>query len=138
MIFIKKIAYCGDDCSECPRYLATINGSLDMLRESAILMEKVGWHHDLDNLDKMKCYGCEDINECEYGVKDCCIVRGVANCGACNEYPCVLINKAFDITATYVEKFKTILSSAEYDTFQKAFFSKKKNLDEINKLSKLK
>ncbi len=131
-----KIAYCGDDCSECPRYLATMSGNIEELRESAILMGKVGWPRDLENPDRMKCRGCEDIENCEYSVKECCIKQGLANCGMCGDYPCELINKAFEITAVNAKNFKTILSPDEYEIFKIAFFSKKKNLETINKLLK--
>lgn len=35
-----KLACCGDDCSFCPRYVATLNKNEDKLRGIAILWKK--------------------------------------------------------------------------------------------------
>ncbi|MFX1238022.1 MAG: DUF3795 domain-containing protein [Promethearchaeota archaeon] len=128
-----KLAYCGDIFSECPRYIATKSGSIDALKESALLMDKIGWPRDLENPEAMKCNGCEDIENCEYGVKECCLDKGLQNCGQCEGYLCENIKKAFEITAGYEVKFKSILNQKEYAIFQKAFFSKKQNLEEVHK-----
>ena len=60
-----KLAYCGDCCNYCPRYTATLSGSREKLEEVAILMSKVGWNQYLDNPEKIKCQGCQDIEICE-------------------------------------------------------------------------
>ena len=124
-----KIAYCGDNCAYCPKYIATISGSIEKLNQAALIMEKVGWRYNLDDSEKNKCEGCQDVEECEYGVKECCIERNIENCGKCIDYPCSKIEKAFEITEINVEKFKKILSEEEYDLFRKAFFLKKENLE---------
>ncbi|MFX1274193.1 MAG: DUF3795 domain-containing protein [Promethearchaeota archaeon] len=126
---IIKLAYCGDNCTACPRYVATISGSLEQLKESAKLMEKVGWGRDMENIEGLKCRGCQDIESCEYGVKECCLEKNIENCGLCEDYPCSLINKAFEITSVNAEKFKDILTTQQYDIFHKAFFLKKEYLD---------
>jgi hypothetical protein len=126
-----KIAYCGDCCDHCPRYTATLNGSMDKLKEAAILMKKVGWRHDIGTPEKMICNGCQDIESCEYGVKECCLEKNIENCGVCSDYPCSKIQNAFEITRINAEKFKKILSNKEYETFHKAFFLKKENLDKL-------
>ena len=128
-----KLAYCGDCCNDCPRYIATLSGSKEKLRETALLMKKVGWTRDIDHPEKSKCHGCEDVELCEYRVKECCIEQDINNCGECSDYPCVKIQKAFEITQDNSEKFKMILSEEEYKMFNKAFFLKKKNLDNIRK-----
>ena len=125
----KKIAYCGDNCSYCPKYSANLIGSRKELKDVAILMKKVGWRYNLDDPEKMKCEGCQDVEECEYGVKECCIEKNVENCGKCVDYPCSKIENAFEITERNVEKFKKILSKEEYDVFKIAFFQKKENLE---------
>ncbi|MFX0072516.1 MAG: DUF3795 domain-containing protein [Candidatus Hermodarchaeota archaeon] len=126
-----KLAYCGDDCEECPRYIATLSGSKEKLKEAAVLMKKVGWRYDLETPENMKCRGCQDIEICEYNVKECCIEKKISNCGECTDYPCYKINKTFEITRINTEKFKDILTKEEYELFNKAFFSKKENLDNI-------
>jgi len=40
---------------------------------------------------------------------------------------------AFEITRNNVERYKDILSKEEYEIFMKAFFSKKENLDKVNR-----
>jgi len=124
-----KLAYCGDNCSKCPRYVATLSGDIEKLKESAILMKKAGWGRDMSDIEGLKCLGCQDIESCEYGVKECCIERGIENCGQCVNYPCAQISKAFEITRGYAENFKSILSKEEYNIFHEAFFLKKENLD---------
>jgi len=125
----KKIAYCGDCCAFCPRYIATLSGSGEKIKDVAFLMKKVGWRYNLDDPEKMKCEGCQDVEKCEYGVKECCIERNIENCGKCIDYSCSKIEKAFEITEINAEKFKKILSKEEYDLFRKAFFLKKENLE---------
>ena len=34
-----KLAYCGDYCNDCPRYIAILSGSEEKLRETAFLMK---------------------------------------------------------------------------------------------------
>lgn len=126
---VKKIAYCGDNCSYCPKYIATLSGSIEKLNQAGLLMKKVGWRYNLVEPEKMKCEGCQDVEECEYGVKECCIERKIENCGMCIDYPCSKIEKAFEITELNIEKFKKILSNEEYELFRKAFFLKKENLE---------
>ena len=130
-MFTIKLGCCGDDCSVCPRYVATLSGSKDELKEAVKLSKKVGWNLEKTDPEEFVCHGCQDIESCEYKVKECCIEKNIENCGQCVNYPCPIIENAFEITRGYVEKFKNLLSEAEYKTFQKAFFSKKENLDKV-------
>ncbi|MFX1258907.1 MAG: DUF3795 domain-containing protein [Promethearchaeota archaeon] len=125
----KKLAYCGDCCTYCPRFIATLSGSRKKLKDVAFLMKKVGWHYNLDEPEKNKCEGCQDIENCEYGIKECCMERKIENCGKCIDYPCSKVENAFKITEGYVEKFRTILLKEEYELFRKAYFLKKENLE---------
>ena len=129
-----KLAYCGDVCNLCPRYKATINESEEVFEELTELMVKVGWNLDkIDEPEKLKCLGCQDIEKCEYGVKECCIEKKISTCGQCSVYPCSQIKNAFEITKDYAEKFKKILTKDEYAMFNEAFFLKKENLDKQRK-----
>ncbi len=94
-------------------------------------MRKVGWRYNLDEPEKMVCHGCQDVEKCEYTVKECCIEKKIENCGQCVNFPCAIINKAFKKTEDYKENFKKILTKKEYNIFQKAFFSKRENLNKI-------
>jgi hypothetical protein len=38
-----EIGYCGDDCKNCPRYVATINNDTEKLMEAALMWKRVGW-----------------------------------------------------------------------------------------------
>ncbi|MFX1340918.1 MAG: DUF3795 domain-containing protein [Promethearchaeota archaeon] len=126
---IKQIAYCGDNCSYCPKYSANLIGTRKKLKDVALVMKKVGWRYNLDDPEKMRCDGCQDVEECEFGVKECCIEKKVKNCGKCDDYPCPKIQNAFNITEINVEKFKKILSKENYEIFRKAYFLKKENLE---------
>ncbi|MBD3255701.1 MAG: DUF3795 domain-containing protein [Candidatus Lokiarchaeota archaeon] len=130
-----KLAYCGDNCEECPRYIATITEKRENLKKAALLMKKVGWPYNLRDLEQMKCQGCQDMETCEYKIKDCCIGREIENCGNCVDYPCQKIKNAFHITEVNSRNFKDILTKDEYTMFQKAFFEKKLNLDKEHKLN---
>jgi hypothetical protein len=128
-----KIAFCGDDCSFCPRYNATLNQNEHKLREIAILWKTIGWRENIDPPETLVCYGCDTFNgTCEYNVRECCIEKNNENCGKCESYPCDRIENAFEITRNNVEKYKDILSKEDYEIFVKAFFSKKDNLDKVN------
>ncbi|MFX1451463.1 MAG: DUF3795 domain-containing protein [Promethearchaeota archaeon] len=125
----KKIAYCGDVCSFCPRYVATQSGSEEELKKVAILLEKIGWRSETLPPKKVECLGCQDIEVCEYDVKECCIAQNIPNCGKCPKYPCPKIERAFEISATNMARFRMILTEREFATFMRAFFWKKANLD---------
>jgi hypothetical protein len=66
-------------------------------------------------------------------VRECCLEKNNENCGKCESYPCNKIDNAFEITRNNVEKYKEILSKEDYEMFAKAFFSKKDNLDKVNR-----
>jgi len=128
----KKIACCGDACNYCPRYTATLNKDNERMKEIAILWNKIGWRESIDPPEKLVCYGCEFFEDpCEYNVKECCLEKKIENCGECSGYPCEKIKNAFEITQKNAEKFKDILSDEEYRFFEKAFFSKKENLEKV-------
>ena len=74
-MFIIRLAYCGDDCSICPRYVATLSGSKDQLKKAAELSKKVGWSLEKTAPEEFICHGCQDIESCEYNVKECCIEK---------------------------------------------------------------
>ena len=128
-----ELAFCGDDCSFCPRYNATLNQNEHKLREIAVLWKKIGWRENIDPPETLRCYGCDTFNgTCEYNVRECCIEKNIGNCGECKSYPCDKIENAFEIARNNVEKYKDILSKEDYQIFIKAFFSKQDNLDKAN------
>lgn len=130
---MSKLACCGDDCNFCLRYVATLNKDEDKLREIAILWKKIGWRDNIDPPETLICYGCDTFSEtCEYNVRECCIEKNNENCGKCEDYPCDKIENAFRTTRNNAQKYRHILSKENYEIFEKAFFSKKENLDKVN------
>jgi hypothetical protein len=89
---------------------------------------RVGWMKKDFPLEKVSCGGCQDIENCEYGIKECCIQHAIAHCGSCAQFPCGKINHALQITDSNMEKFRAILSVEEYSVFKRAFFEKRENL----------
>ena len=128
-----QLAFCGDDCNFCPRYIATQSGSEEQLKEVAILWKKAGWQEAIVSPEEMVCYGCSSVSRCVYGIKECALEKDVENCGRCQDYPCEKVIKVFERTEVYARKCQEICSQEEYERLQRAFFSKKENLDRANR-----
>ena len=128
-----NLAPCGDDCNLCPRYIATQSGSEERLREVALLWQQVGWRDTIVPPAEMVCYGCEQASWCRYNIRECALKRQINNCGECKDYPCEKIKKAFEQTNLYAKKCQEILPPKDYEYLRKTFFSKRENLDRVNK-----
>ncbi|MGB3480002.1 MAG: DUF3795 domain-containing protein [bacterium] len=124
---MEKLAYCGNDCNFCPRYIGTENNNTDELESSAEIWYKVGWRDRILTPDEMKCSGCSSAKECRYRIKECCAEKNIDNCGYCEEYACKKLKNTFKKTKEYKEKSKPILSKEDYKLLEKAFFLKKEN-----------
>jgi len=99
--FVKKIAeyrqndncpesYCGNDCSKCPAYIATINNNHELRKKTANLWnerdrgKKIFWQ-PFD----IVCFGCgskrrvlcKSTKLCT--VRKCCIKKGGIKCSDC-------------------------------------------------------
>ncbi|MFP4006273.1 MAG: DUF3795 domain-containing protein [Candidatus Hadarchaeia archaeon] len=129
-----NLGCCGDECSSCPRFIATKEGSNIGLEEIAKLWKKIGWRDEVENPRDMECRGCDFVDQCPYGIKECTVEKGVENCGECGCYPCERLEKVFEKVETYRRKCREICSENEYQLIEKAFLSKKENLDKINEL----
>ncbi len=110
-----------------------MSGDKEKLIEAMKLSKKVGWNLEKNDPELFKCTGCQDVESCEYNIKECCLEKKIDNCGQCESYPCSKMDKAFEITAWYAEKFKNILTPEEYEIYHDAYFLKKENLDKIFK-----
>lgn len=129
-----KLGFCGDNCSVCPRYVATQSGDVEQLRKVAVLWYRVGLRDEVVPPEELTCHGCSTENLCAYeDVRECAIEKGVKNCGECEDYPCEKVLKVFKWTESFVERCKEKCSEEEYESLRKAFFSKKENLDRANK-----
>lgn len=82
----RNIAYCGEDCSSCTAYLATIQND-DNLRQKVIKE----WAH-IGDFSKytIECLGCksdgpilEPCSKCK--IKSCCIQIGIEDCSYCTQ-----------------------------------------------------
>lgn len=121
-------AYCGNDCNSCPRYMATISGNADRLKEVALLWKKVGWRDTVVSPEEMACRGCKTAPWCRYGIRECALDKAIGHCGECGQFPCEKVLKAFEKTVQYEAICKRICSEEENRVFYRAFFSKRKNL----------
>jgi len=88
----KMIAYCGLVCTDCEAYLATQRGDMDAL---ARLAERAREEFGVDlSPDQSMCDGCfatsgRQIPYCRTcAIRACGVVRQVANCAHCADYPC--------------------------------------------------
>ena len=129
-----KLAFCGDDCNVCPRYVATQSGSEEQLKKAAALWRRAGWRETILEPEEMVCYGCASVKWCRYDdIRKCAQGKGIDNCGKCKDYPCKKIEKVFEQTKIYAQLCKENCSKEDYECFQKAFFSKMEKLDRVHK-----
>lgn len=130
---MNMIGICGDNCACCPRYIATQNGKKTELEKVKELWVRLGLRdHDFPVKD-MTCHGCLPENKCAYAeLRTCVSVKALKNCGSCDEYPCKLINSAFDKSEKLKSHAKKVCTQEEMDMLHKAFFSKKQYFDRIH------
>jgi hypothetical protein len=129
-----ELAYCGDDCNLCPRYIATQSNSIEKLEETAALWKKAGWRENFVSPEEMVCYGCATVKKCRYDdIRKCAREREIDNCGFCTDYSCKKIENVFSQTEKYAKLCKKICSKEEYECLYKAFFLKKQNMDKVHK-----
>jgi len=126
-----KLAFCGNDCDFCLRYIATKSGSESELKRVAKLWFNCGWRDKLVPSNEMICRGCSSANWCRYGIRECAIEKKVENCGKYRGYPCDKIQKAFDNIKIYSKKCRIVCSKEDFKLMEKASFHKKKNLDRV-------
>ncbi|MFC1884525.1 DUF3795 domain-containing protein [Thermodesulfobacteriota bacterium] len=131
---MQELGTCGDDCSICPRYLATISENPEKLEEVARLWVRVGWREKVGFSEEMICNGCRAVKWCRYeDIRECAHERGLGNCGECGDYICDKINAVFKKNESYANECKKIFSEEDYDIFHRVFFSKRDKLDKIHK-----
>ena len=136
-----KLAFCGDDCNACPRYIATQSGDVERLKEVAAMWKKAGWRGEIVPPEEMVCYGCASVKWCRYdNIRKCAQEKGIDNCGICQDYPCKRIEKVFEQTESYAKECEKSFSKGNYGCLYEAFFSKRKKLNEAHeqRLSQIK
>jgi hypothetical protein len=127
------IGVCGDDCSLCPRYMATKAESAEELEKVKELWVRLKWRDpDFPSL-KLSCHGCKAEARCAYSeLRTCAHEKEVDNCGLCHSYPCEMIDGAFDKSEEVQARAALVCTTHEMFMLEKAFFSKKQNLDRIH------
>ena len=124
------IGICGDNCSFCPRYVATQKGSIDELEKVKELWVRLGLRNPDFQAEDLICNGCSPENDCAYQRLCSCVrAKKVKNCGFCNDYPCELIKDAFDKSEKLKLIAEKVCTQEEMDILNKAFFMKKEYFD---------
>jgi hypothetical protein len=125
---VSKIVYCGYDCNQCLRYIATQNGT-EQLKQVAILWNKLGYRSEIEPPEKISCYGCSSALWCRHGIRECAMEAKIDNCGRCRKYPCDKTEAMFNWASKHAERMKSHCSQEEYEYIIKAIKDRKYNLD---------
>ena len=111
-----------------------MENDVQKLKEAALMWKRVGWRDRVLGADEIRCGGCRTVNWCRYnGIRECAVDHDLDNCGECRQYPCDRLNEVFEQTASYAGQCKKLFSKEDFAILSKAFFTKKDNLDQINK-----
>jgi hypothetical protein len=127
------IGICGDNCTYCPRFIATQNGRKVDLETVKELWVRLGLRDPDFPVKDMVCHGCLPENKCAYAALRTCVgEKAHENCGLCDEYPCKLIKSAFEKSEKLKSHAAKVCIQEEMDILHKAFFSKKEYFDHIH------
>ena len=130
---MNMIGICGDNCTHCPRYIATRNNSTRELDKVKELWIRLGLRDSAFPVQDLICHGCRPGNKCAYQeLRSCVNTKEVENCGLCAEYPCKITKTAFEKSAKLKSHAEKVCTQEEMDTLNKAFFSKKECFDHIH------
>ena len=121
----EKITLCGDNCLECPRYLANTE---EELRRTAELWYRIGWRDVVVSNEEIRCSGCTSHKECTYHLVECTKENGVEKCSQCPHFPCGKIEDMLKRTKEYEKKSREVCSDEEYRMLKASFFNKEENL----------
>jgi hypothetical protein len=127
------IGVCGDNCSYCPRYIATQNRNATELDKVKELWVRLGLRDPTFPARDLVCLGCKPGNKCVYSkLPACAREKGIDNCGLCDRYPCNLINAVLEKSEKLRSHATKICTPEEMEVLDKAFFSKRQNLEQIH------
>ncbi|HPO50669.1 MAG TPA: DUF3795 domain-containing protein [Spirochaetota bacterium] len=127
-----KISICGDLCSECPRYKATIKNDVSELEKISELWFRLGFRDKKLPYEDLKCFGCSKEKSCSYDLNICKFIKDKDNCGECDFFPCSKIEEVFEKTEEIKSLCKKKCSEIEFNEMNEAFFRKKEILTKIN------
>lgn len=123
---------CGDDCTSCPRYIATQRQDPQELEKVRELWVRLGLRDPAFPVEEMACRGCFPGRTCAYGdLRSCVRAREIENCGWCDDYPCQRILDVFEKSDELRSRASRVCASPEMDMLTRAFFLKKDYLDRI-------
>jgi hypothetical protein len=128
----KKISICGDVCSECPRYKATMADDITALERVAELWHRTGLRDRVVSSDEIKCTGCSKQKPCAHGVNNCEHLGEKENCGECDFFPCEKIEMVFKKTDDFNKNCQAKCTQGELEELSRSFMIKRQLLTEIN------
>lgn len=118
------IATCGDVCSECPRYIATLSNNTNGLATVADLWFRTGLRNRVVSIEDIKCHGCSKAKACAYEINSCIHLEGIETCGECKLFPCQKIEAAFKRSDNFEVICKKNCCSEDFQQLYKAFFQR--------------
>lgn len=121
----QKITLCGDDCLQCPRYLAK---SPEEKNKVAELWHRIGWREKIVSAEEIICDGCSSHRQCTYNLVECVKKNGVEKCNQCLRFPCEKISEMLRRSFEYKKKCEEVCSEEEFAMLEKSFFRKEENL----------
>lgn len=124
----EKITLCGDNCLQCPRYIAHTEMEL---RAAAELWHKIGWRDTVVSNEEIRCEGCFPGKSCTYHLSECAASHGVEKCRKCDQFPCGTVSAMLERSRAYQKECEEVCSAQEYAQLEKAFFRKEHNLKKI-------
>lgn len=134
---MNKIGVCGDNCSYCPRYIATLSGNKEEFEKVKELWVRLSWRDESFPARKLVCHGCNLEVKCAYPeLRNCADGKKISNCGLCDNYPCELVNAAYERTKNLESNARGVCTLEEMDILNKAFLLKKRTLDQIHNRTK--
>ena len=130
---LNLISFCGNSCTDCPRYIATQANDNETLNNLAELWFRVGFRDTIVSANDMRCNGCNKDTNCRYRINNCIHRADKNNCGECDFFPCDKISLAFEKGNIFRMACAAKCTDNEMFVMEKAFFSKHDRLYEINK-----
>jgi hypothetical protein len=113
--------------------MTTQSRDTEKLKTVAEIWEKVGWCDTVLEPEGISCRGCASVDWCGLYIKQYAQEKGVDNCGKCRDYPCEKLERIFAGNKLLAVSCRDFLSEEEYESFHRAFFTKKERLDKVNK-----
>jgi hypothetical protein len=123
------LAPCGNDCSACPRFLATASGDPARLEAVSELWHRLGWRDRVVTNEEISCHGCPPPSTCRHDIVACVSDRRLPTCAGCRDKnACERLDLALAHTALAADACHALCDAETYAVLVKAFFRKRENL----------